>query len=268
MGRFSGVLIATDLDGTLLDNKKQIGKKTLEAVEYFMAEGGYFTVATGRMHQSYGQLLDLVPLNAPVIFANGAQLYDYKTDKILWQTDLDGDSAAFAADLMDKFPQTALEVYRHKESYVYRINRISKEHVEVFKIDAKLCSSIDEIPLPWTKMLFTDEPDVLRAAAEYGKRVYGKANFRFSTPTFLEIFSGATDKGRGVLRLAEMLGVAASRVYTAGDQENDLDMLRAAALSFAPENASAAVKKEAAVILPDNEHDTIASMVEYLGKIV
>ena len=49
MGIFEGVLICTDLDGTLLRNDKSISRENLDAIEYFKAQGGLFTIVTGRM---------------------------------------------------------------------------------------------------------------------------------------------------------------------------------------------------------------------------
>ena len=47
MKKFAGVLLCTDLDGTLLDKNQNVSKENLEAIEYFQAEGGYFTFVTG-----------------------------------------------------------------------------------------------------------------------------------------------------------------------------------------------------------------------------
>ena len=49
MGKFDGILICTDLDGTILKNDKTISNRNIEAMEYFKKEGGYFTFVTGRM---------------------------------------------------------------------------------------------------------------------------------------------------------------------------------------------------------------------------
>ncbi|MBQ1272136.1 MAG: HAD hydrolase family protein, partial [Clostridia bacterium] len=64
MGRFDGILICSDVDGTLAEGKN-IPEKNLEALRYFQSEGGLFTLATGRP-AGYESVLG-VPLNAPVI---------------------------------------------------------------------------------------------------------------------------------------------------------------------------------------------------------
>ena len=66
-----GILICTDLDGTLLRNDKSISRENSEAIEYFKGEGGYFTFITGRMPYTSRRLYDMVKPNAPIGCING-----------------------------------------------------------------------------------------------------------------------------------------------------------------------------------------------------
>ena len=84
MGKFDGVLVCTDLDGTLLRNDKTISKENLEAIEYFKNEGGYFTIVTGRMPYYVGDIVPKVKPNVPFGCVNGGGLYDYESKKYLW----------------------------------------------------------------------------------------------------------------------------------------------------------------------------------------
>ena len=65
MGKFDGILICTDLDGTLLRSDKTISRENLEAIEHFKSEGGYFTFITGRMPYFVGDMLEKARPNAP-----------------------------------------------------------------------------------------------------------------------------------------------------------------------------------------------------------
>ena len=66
MGKFDGMLICTDLDGTLLRNDKTISRENIEAIEYFKQAGGYFTFVTGRMPFFVSYVLSAVNPNAPL----------------------------------------------------------------------------------------------------------------------------------------------------------------------------------------------------------
>ena len=72
MGRFSNVLLASDFDHTLTDMSGQIPARNLEAIAAFQAEGGIFTVASGRSIPMFRKKAELVPVNAP--YFDGASL--------------------------------------------------------------------------------------------------------------------------------------------------------------------------------------------------
>ena len=73
----TGILLASDMDGTLLDSRKRLSQANQSALENFVAAGGWFTVATGRMETSVKRYLPVLPLNAPAILYNGAVIYDF-----------------------------------------------------------------------------------------------------------------------------------------------------------------------------------------------
>ena len=84
MGKFDGILIATDLDGTLVADGK-VSKENAEAIRYFQSEGGLFTLATGRyishIKENFGNIIDF---NICVLTVNGTVLYDVeKNEKIM-----------------------------------------------------------------------------------------------------------------------------------------------------------------------------------------
>ena len=266
MGRFSGVLIVTDLDGTLLNSKKDVGEASRRSISRFIDEGGYFTFATGRLRLSFQNIIGKVTQNAPILFANGAQIYDLTQEKLLWEHAIEEDVERLCEEVLEKFPGTAAEVYRHNRCDTVRENAITKKHMEDFLIPRTEQASFSEIEKPWIKVLFTNEPDVLNEISAFIALKNRRLNVRFSSKYFLEVFSGNIDKGRGAKKLADMLGVSYEHIYAAGDQENDIDLLSAAAVSFAPENAVPAVKESVDVILPDNDHDTMAALISYLEK--
>ena len=65
------------MDGTLINSKKEISKENLDAIKYFVNNGGKFTVATGRMVASVSGFLDKLKLDLPAILHNGGKIYDY-----------------------------------------------------------------------------------------------------------------------------------------------------------------------------------------------
>ena len=267
MAKVSGVLIVTDLDGTLLNSQKHVDAESREAIEYFMREGGYFTFATGRMYQSFQNIRKRIIQNAPVVFSNGAQIYDLENEKLLWEYGLDDDIIPICDEILRRFSGAAVEVYRHLKCDTVQDNEITLKHLVDFEIQRTQRQSVYDIPKPWIKALFTDETEILREISTFLLNNYEKANARFSSKHFLEVFNKKVDKGIGALKLADMLGVDRKNVYSAGDNENDFDLLSVASISFAPENALPEVKNSVNVILPDNDHNTMAALISYLDGI-
>mgnify|MGYP003301924438 CR=1 FL=1 len=76
MGIYSDILLTVDFDRTLTAPDSTIPARNIEAIEYFMANGGIFTVNTGRSVPMYSSKLDLVPVNAPLLLYNGSAAYD------------------------------------------------------------------------------------------------------------------------------------------------------------------------------------------------
>ena len=70
MGKFDGLLLASDFDDTLYDLDLRIPERNLEAIGYFTGQGGRFTVATGRAHRTFAPYAHLVPMNAPAVLSN------------------------------------------------------------------------------------------------------------------------------------------------------------------------------------------------------
>ena len=65
MKKFEGMILACDMDGTLLDSNHRISPKNQQALDYFVEEGGRFTLATGRTFRAIQQYIPQLPFNAP-----------------------------------------------------------------------------------------------------------------------------------------------------------------------------------------------------------
>ena len=90
---FKDILLTVDFDRTLTGPDSKIPPRNIEAIEYFMANGGSFTINTGRSTATFWKYLDKLPVNAPYLLYNGSatyengQLCDLKEiDLDVWQT--------------------------------------------------------------------------------------------------------------------------------------------------------------------------------------
>ena len=84
MKKFEGILICTDLDGTLLRDDGTISEENLTAIKHFKENGGIFTFITGRMPYFVSDIYTKIEPNAPFGCINGGGIYDHRTQKYIW----------------------------------------------------------------------------------------------------------------------------------------------------------------------------------------
>ena len=265
--KFSGVLLATDFDGTLRTGDGRVDNKDKCAIEYFIENGGFFTVATGRALAAFCDRFGTIPLSAPVILSNGAVIYDHTTKKTVSETAICMDNKEVFRQLIANFPNTGFEIYKGSDGYIVSDHPLSREHFKIIGLEPNF-EQLDKIDFPWTKVLLTGEFADLEPAKHFLDNGYSDIfDYTFSCPYLLEIMAKGVNKGAGVLKLAELLGVEREHIYCAGDNYNDIDMLKIARKGFAPENAEPEVKALAAKVVSSNDHGCIHDVIYYLDKM-
>ena len=83
MGKYTGKMIISDLDGTLIPRGGVISAENKAAIQAFVDGGGRFAIATGRTPEAAAGYVEGLPINAPSVFFNGAMLYDWAAKKVL-----------------------------------------------------------------------------------------------------------------------------------------------------------------------------------------
>ena len=278
MGRFDGVLLASDFDNTLIYTEDALrsgvpvpplSPRNRQALEWFMAEGGRFTVATGRALAAFVNYAGGVPMNAPSVVCNGAAIYDFQKNEYLDYALLDEDARRRGQIILDRFPPLAVEAY-HIDNVIHAVrpNAITRQHEHLTKVAVTEAPSLLEVPMPLGKLLFEAEHEVLQAVLDQLTAEGWEKDYEliFSGKTLLEMTAKGANKGGMVLRLAERLGIAPEHVYCVGDEANDIPMLTAAAQGFAPANCVDAVRQCGATIVSDAREDALADVVEILKK--
>lgn len=266
MGIFDGVLIASDLDGTLLRGDHTVSRETRTALDYFMREGGKFSIATGRSPSGVTWLDPQSFSNAPAVLSNGGVIVDYHSGELLFQDVLSPETMAISREIAMAFPAAGIEVHCIDSKHVINRNLEIDAHLTNVRYEAADVPSLSSVPGGWLKVLFVDVPDVVTEIGEWAEKRYsGRVSMAYSNPWMLEIQNRGIDKAFGVQRLADILGIARPHIYTAGDAGNDYEMMRAFE-SFAPENATPEIKSVADHLLPSCEEHSIAAMIDFLKE--
>lgn len=279
MGKFTGLLLASDYDNTLTYTEEAlrlcqpmppVPDANQEAIRYFMSEGGIFSVATGRAKPAFERVAADVPMNGPTILFNGAAIYDFPAGRYLRTAFLPECIRDHVRQLSQLMPGLTYEIYHDDNSiHVVNPNEITARHLHLTHTPSQQIASLDQAPSPISKLLFEEEPQRLRQLEEAIRAQDWSREYEVvaSAVNLLEITARGANKGGMVRRLAELLGVRQENVCCVGDHANDIPMLEYASMAFAPENAIPAVHRVPGVhILPDCRENAMAAMIEILDR--
>lgn len=279
MGKFDGVLLASDFDNTLIYTEEALRtgtpvpplpERNRRALEYFMAEGGRFAVATGRALAAFIHYAEAVPMNVPGVVCNGAAIYDFEKGEYLETAMLDSSARERGQTVLDRFPTVAVEAY-HIDNVIHAVhpNAITRQHERITQAAVTEAPSLLDVPLPLGKLLFEAEHETLEEVLAFltARGWAGDYELIFSVSHLLEMTVKGANKGGMVRRLAARLGVSMEHVYCAGDEANDISMLTAAKQGFAPANCAQAVRDCGATVVCSAQEGAIAQVVEILDRL-
>ena len=263
-GIFDGVLLASDIDGTLINSRGEVTGPVRRAIDSFCGRGGRFTVATGRSLCGFHILRPFIPLNAPAVLSNGGFIYDFGSNRDLFSEWLSGPFQYAVSDIAEKFPEMGIELHRPDHVHIFNRNLWSDRHINAVKSPFTDITDLSQAPPRCLKILFLQENSMLLELADYALDKHGKYfSFIFSAPNMLEMQNRGVDKAAGISRVASMLGIEPEHVYTAGDAGNDIEMLRAFT-SFAPASGTEEARAAASYTVAGHDGDAIAEAVQIL----
>ena len=257
MGKFTGILLASDFDRTLVGPTLTPSQKVAEALAYFMDNGGLFTVNTGRTHRIFD--LDPKYMNAPVILGNGALLMDWTSREILHLSPIGDEGLAPVRDVRDFFPKVMIELHVPGD-VTYSLHMEQEGYTDV--------SDPADAPRPWIKSVMIGSREEIAGVQKF-LAAYHRNNVSFfpTTGGWLEVVRCGVSKGTGLKLLAKRLGIPMDKVFAVGDGHNDVEMLQTAAIGFVPENGEAEALAVADRIVPSVENHTVAHVIEILDKM-
>ena len=119
MGKYTGILLVSDWDRTVTGPDRKVPPANTEAVLRFMEGGGLLSIATGHTRVSHRSRWAELPTNSPHIVFNGAEIYDYATERSLWQGPLPESAEGLFASLLEKHPELHFEIQCPTETYVF-----------------------------------------------------------------------------------------------------------------------------------------------------
>lgn len=259
-------LIALDMDGTLLNENKEISKQNLEAIKFARKKGIKVVLATGRPTkgiEKYLKELNLIDDNEYAVSYNGAVVQEIKSGKIIAKNIMSIEDLKFLYDLSKKLNVNIHALTPHS-CITPKVNEYSELEATMNNIPLEIVD-FDNIDKNTTivKIMFVDPEEKLNKVIEaLPAELYDKYTIVRSAPFFLEFLNKKVNKGYGVKLLAEKLGIKPEEIICVGDAENDIHMIEFAGLGVAMGNAFPEVKKIANYVTKTNEEDGVAHVIK------
>lgn len=265
-------MIGLDCDGTLLNNNKELPEYSRNVLLRAIDEGIVVLVATGRPVTGIPkQMLDL-PGTRYALTSNGARIVDLQEDKVLYESTMPLETAKKVLAVFEKY-DTYKEVFLDGTGYC-NVDELS--HVEEYTEMASVARYMKECRVPvkdiW-EFMEKEQKSVDKVHAIFRNHKEREEAFQEIqsmegvTPTGaltrnIEVNAKGVNKGIGLLRLGEMLGIKREEIMACGDGMNDYEMLREVGFGVAVENAVEEVKKVADYITDTNENEGVAKAIE------
>ena len=267
-------LIALDLDGTLLDSRKQLTEQNRRALEACISRGIHIVPCTGRTARGIPEAVKCIPGIRYAITVNGGMIEDMQTGEVLDRHLLDKKTALDVIDLVadrhvmydayiDGLGISEDRFYNHLEEY-----HISPEIQMLIKATRCTVPNIIEYVNQWqgkidkVNFFFSDMDERAEIWAILEKRP--DILVSSSVKNNLEINALGAAKGEGLLRLAAILGLKQEETMACGDGDNDLSMIRMAGIGVAMSNGELALKAIADYVTTSNDESGVARAIEKL----
>ncbi|KAF1295660.1 HAD family hydrolase [Enterococcus sp. JM4C] len=278
-------LIASDMDGTLLDAHMGISEENAAAIRFALDQGIEFMVSTGRNYQEARSALDEAGISCAMITLNGAQVFD-KDGVSLFTVPIAREQIAFILDRLDAhdiYYEVSTNKGLYSESQSRRIDSFAAmiadhlPHLTYKMAIAMASANLELLHINYVdsirELLTDDSLEVLKIICVHseGPKVLGPVASEIdalgdlaitsSGQNNIEINHRSAQKGIAVAHVATDRGIDLADVMTIGDNFNDVSMLQMAGVSFAMGNAELEVKEYA-------KYETDTNLENGVGKAI
>lgn len=256
-------MLVLDIDGTILSERKGISDNLKKHIRILRHNGIKVVIATGRMHVSARHIAKELGTDEPIISYQGGLVIDSDNRK-LWSKLLDETLAKEVISYL-RNEKIHINVYVNDELIVENISREVLDYVDGKYISYTKVDSLDNIcfeglnkvlAIDYDKEKIINLVDILRE--KYQEKLY----IVRSTPHFCEVSHPEATKGNGIRFLAEQWKIEQHEIMAIGDQDNDIEMLKAAGKRVAMGNATENLKEVANFITKTVDEDGVVHAIK------
>ncbi|MGL5260483.1 MAG: Cof-type HAD-IIB family hydrolase [Lachnospiraceae bacterium] len=262
-------ILFMDLDGTLLNDKKEVTPKNKKALKHALEQGHKLIICTGRALDSAKRTAIRLGLDGEgcfVVAYNGGQIYDMEKNELIY-------TCQVPVEITDRIVLEAkkfgvhLQAYGTKEIITEEENECVKRYAKILSMEYKVVPSMmKEVEYSTPKLLAIEfeQPERLREFRDLLKECTNEmVDLFFSCKEYLEIMPVGVSKGFAIKWLCNYLNIPLENSVAVGDEENDLAMIKTAHVGCAMKNGVPAVHAVADYITKyDCNNDGVAEVIK------
>ncbi|WP_284644214.1 Cof-type HAD-IIB family hydrolase [Paenibacillus silviterrae] len=238
-------LVALDMDGTVLNEHKQISEQNADAIRQAVDNGVVVMFSTGRGIQNITAYVEQLELQAPIVAVNGGEVW--KAPGMLHSR------KALQPDVVKSLYEKAVQ----EDAWYWAYTPDGLMTKDTWR------------ELPWEEQqwlkfgFYSKEEQKLRGIQSWIEAM-GELEVTNSHPTNLELNPKGVSKASGLSEVCALLGIQMSEVVAVGDSMNDYAMIRAAGLGVAMGNAQEELKRIASRVTSSNVEHGVAEVLHYV----
>ena len=256
--------IFTDLDGTLLDDKKNVSKENIEAIEKAIEKGAFVCVCSGRQIDITRTFKNNAHASNYMICSNGAIIYDDLSHEVLFASTVDQGFCKEVYEYVENNGMTARFDTRHGRFVNNNNYNVSTEVLITEGIDEFLLENeVIQVSIAGDSF---EKIDLAVQDLDIQNRATVKVENRYHTTLPIEYYcinciNKNVSKGNAISGLCKYLKIDMKDVIGIGDELNDISMIEMAGLGVAMENALDEVKAVANEVTKTNTENGVAHII-------
>ena len=267
-------LVIFDVDGTLVNDNGELGKRTKKYIRDLKKLGVLFSFASGRLHSALTPLAEELKINTPLISLDGSLIKSTAGKNFVYRSFLKQKHVKKAIDYSEKY---LLNIALCHTEAIYYTNQHSviPKLLDKFGATYKEVKSYGDLTKETLEIVFAGDN---RRTVEF---IRDKLSFPFTLGIsisffksqshegihYLEVRRSGSSKGKALHRLLKYLKIKEEKTVVIGDWYNDISLFETKAIKVAPKNAIPELKKKANYILnKTNNEEAVTDLLEALLK--
>lgn len=273
MGIFDGCILACDVDDTLVDSG-YINPKNIEKIDFFMSEGGTFSLSTGRAPCAVSPVIKELKKVSPSVTANGAVIYDFENNCILFQSVLPKEDY-YIVQMIEELPRDiGIEIHCGLDALVTKRTAETDDHERYEEFEAIFTTFNEAKNRNWNKVLYTcNSPEERDWLNEFVSKQKVSCDFIQTSAAidgrmryYFEQVPRGVSKISALKKLCDILKIKQGGLFAIGDYYNDVPMIKEADISAATDGAPDDVKQYADYIATTCEDGAVADFIDFLTE--